>query len=172
MVTCFGLYHQAIIRSQVNNRTCHFVTLNNINIHNISWVLTWEFLLLICIHRTQGDESAKYMQQYQNFIIPYFKWSSTCFGRKTVHHQKPLVLHAWKVVGRAIVRRCQVMYVTWQRLTSSRPTTFHTCKIRGCLYSFRLLMMGGVSSETRWASFKIKNNKILIHCFILLGFLL
>ena len=26
---------------------------------------------------------------YQNFIIPYFKWSSKCFGRHTAHHQEP-----------------------------------------------------------------------------------
>jgi len=36
---------------------------------------------------------------YQNFIIPYFKWSLTCFGRHTAYHQEPklykqpLVLH-------------------------------------------------------------------------------
>jgi hypothetical protein len=26
---------------------------------------------------------------YQNFIIPYFKWRSTCFRRHTAHHQEP-----------------------------------------------------------------------------------
>jgi hypothetical protein len=51
-------------------------------------------------------------------------------------------------------------------------TTFHVCKTRGRSYSFRLLMMGGVSPETCWASFKIRNNKILMHCCILLVFLL
>jgi len=61
-------------------------------------------------------------------------------------------------------------YATWQRPTTARPTTFHACKTRGCLCSFRLLMMGGVSPETCWASFKIRNNKVLIHCCILLGF--
>jgi hypothetical protein len=25
---------------------------------------------------------------YQNFIIPHFKWSSTCFGRQAAHHQE------------------------------------------------------------------------------------
>jgi hypothetical protein len=44
---------------------------------------------------------------YQNFIIPYFKGSSTCFGRHTAHHQEPKTaqaasgFHMWKVVGRA-----------------------------------------------------------------------
>jgi hypothetical protein len=31
----------------------------------------------------------KKMQQYQNFIIPYFKWSPTCFGLHIAHHQEP-----------------------------------------------------------------------------------
>ena len=48
---------------------------------------------------------------------------------------------------------------TWQRPTTTRPTTFHICKTRGCLCSFRLLMMGGVSPKTCWVSFKIRNNK-------------
>jgi hypothetical protein len=49
---------------------------------------------------------------YQNFIIPYFKLSSTCFGRHTAHimslklYKETLVLHTWKVVGRAVVGRC------------------------------------------------------------------
>jgi len=34
------------------------------------------------------------MQQYQNFIIPYFKLSSTCFGRHTTHHQEPKTAQA------------------------------------------------------------------------------
>ena len=68
-------------------------------------------------------------------------------------HRQPLVLHTWKAVGRAVAGRY---------LATARPTTFHVCKTRGCLCSFRLLMMGGVSSETCWASFKIRNNTILI----------
>jgi hypothetical protein len=80
-------------------------------------------------------------------------------------------LHMWKVVGLAGVGRCQVGYATWQRPTAARPTTFHVCRTRDCLCSFRLLMMGGVSPETCWASLKIKNNKILIQCCILLVFL-
>jgi len=63
-------------------------------------------------------------------------------------HTQPLVLHAWKVAGRAVVGRCRVAYATRQRPTTARPTTFHACKTRGCVCSFRLLMMGGVSSET------------------------
>jgi len=86
-------------------------------------------------------------------------------------HKQPLVLHTWKDVGLAAVGRCQIGYATWQRPTTVRPTTFHVCRTRSCLCSFKLLMMGGVSSETCRASFKIKSNKILIKCCILLDFL-
>jgi len=65
----------------------------------------------------------------------------------------------WKVVGHAVVGPCQVAY-TWQHPTTSRPITFHVCKTRGCLWSYRLLMMGSVSPEMCWASFKIRDNKI------------
>jgi hypothetical protein len=37
----------------IEAETCHLVTLNKINIHNTSCILTCESLLLICIHRTQ-----------------------------------------------------------------------------------------------------------------------
>ena len=83
-------------------------------------------------------------------------------------HKQPLVLYTWKVVRRAV--HCTLSYPTWQRPTTARPTTFHVWKPRGCLCTFRLLKMGGVSPETCWASFKIRNNKIVIHCCILLRF--
>jgi len=55
-------------------------------------------------------------------------------------HKQPLVLHTWKVVGRAVVGRCQVAwYATWQRPATARPKTFYICKTRGCLCCFRLL---------------------------------
>jgi hypothetical protein len=31
---------------------------------------------------------------YQDFIIPYFICSSTCFGRHTAHHQEPKIAQA------------------------------------------------------------------------------
>jgi len=49
-------------------------------------------------------------------------------------------------------------------------TTFHVWKTRGCQCSFRLLMMGGVSSEICWASYKygiIKFWYIVASCWIL-----
>jgi hypothetical protein len=42
---------------------------------------------------------------YQNFIIPYFKWSSTCFGRNTVHYQEPKTAQA--ASGFAYVEGCR-----------------------------------------------------------------
>ena len=53
---------------------------------------------------------------------------------------------------------------------TTRPTTLHVCKTRGCSCSFRFLMIGGVSPETCWASCKYEI-KILIHCCIFLDFL-
>jgi hypothetical protein len=113
---------------------------------------------------------------YQNFITPYFKWSSTCFGRHTAPPQEQK--NAQTATGCAYVEGCRTCscgtlssrYATWQLPPTTRPTTFQVCKTRGCLCSFRLLMMGSVSPETCWALFKIRNNKILIHCCILLGF--
>ena len=68
-------------------------------------------------------------------------------------HKQPLVHYADKV----------------QEQQVQQPSTI-SCKTRGCLCSFRLLMMSDVAPETCWASFKIRNNKILINCCILLGF--
>jgi hypothetical protein len=110
---------------------------------------------------------------HQNFIIPYFKWNSTCFGRHTHHHQEDCTsglcfcIILWKVVGSAVAGRCQVADV--QQLHFWQPSTV-LCKTRGRLCSFGLLMMGSVSPETRWTSFKIRNNNILMHCCILLDF--
>jgi hypothetical protein len=56
-----------------------------------------------------------------------FIWSSTCFGRHTAHHQEPKTVLA--ASGFAYVKGC------W------------TC---GCW----TLMMGGISPETCWASYK------------------
>jgi len=41
---------------------------------------------------------------YQNFIIRCFKWSSTCFGRHTTHHQEPKTAQA--ASGFAYVEGC------------------------------------------------------------------
>jgi len=109
------------------------------------------------------------------FIIPSLYEAQHVSGdtpsiiRSLKLHWQPLVFHKWKVVGRVIVGRCQAQ-CAWQRPPITRPTTFHLWNTRGCQCSFRLLMMGGVSPETCWASCKygiIKNVDTLLH---LVGF--
>jgi len=103
--------------------------------------------------------------------------SSTCFGRHTAHHQEPKTALAasgfayvegrwtcscWKLSG---------TYCAWQRPPTTHPTTFHVWKTRGCQCCFRLLMMGGVSLETCWVSYKygiIKFGYNVASCWIFL----
>jgi len=66
---------------------------------------------------------------------------------------------------------CTGTYCAWQRPPTTRPTTSHVWKTRGCQCSFRLLMMDGVSPETCWASYKygiIKFWYIVASCWIFL----
>jgi len=59
----------------------------------------------------------------------------------------------------------------WQHPPTTRPTTFHVWKTRGCQCSFRLLMMGSVSPKTCWTSYKygiIKFWYIVASCWIFL----
>jgi len=100
-------------------------------------------------------------------------WSSTCFGRHTAHHEEPKI--ALAASGFSYVEGCKTfsgtVYCAWQRPPTTRPTTFHVWKTRGCQCSFRLLVMGGVSPETCWASYKygiIKFWYILASCWIFL----
>jgi hypothetical protein len=85
------------------------------------------------------------------FFIPYLYEAQHVSGdtppiiRSLKLHWQPLVFHTWKVVGRVVGGRCQA-HCAGQRPPIIRLTTFHVCKTRGCQCSFRLLMMGGVSS--------------------------
>ena len=106
------------------------------------------------------------------FIIPYLYKAQHVSGdtppiiRSLKLHWQLLVFHKWKVVG----GRCQA-HCAWQRPPPTRPTTFHVWKTRGCQCTFRLLMMGGVSPETCWASYKygiIKFWYIVASCWIFL----
>jgi hypothetical protein len=114
------------------------------------------------IHIEKSNKMRQCIRMYYSILI----WSSTCFERHIAHHQKPKTalaasgLHTWKVAGRVFDGRCP---------TTIRPTTFRVCKTIGFWCSFRLLMMGGVSPETCWASYKygIKNFDKLLH---LVGF--
>ena len=127
-------------------------------------------------HSTIHKEKSNKMQLCIKLCYSIFIWSSTCFGRHTAHHQEPKT--ALLASGFSYVEGCWTCswwtlsgtYCAWQRSPTTRPTTFHVCKTRGCQCSFRLLMMGGVSPETCWASYKYGVIKKLIHCCILLDF--
>jgi len=96
------------------------------------------------------------MQQCIKILFIFIR-SSTCFGPHTAHHQEPKT--ALAASGFAYVEGCWT-YSWWTSsgsvcLTAWHcPPTFHVWKTRGCQCSFRLLMMGGVSPETCWASYK------------------
>ena len=86
-------------------------------------------------------------------------------------HWQPLVFYTWKVVVRVVGLRCQAgtIYCAWQCPPTTLPATFHVWKTRGYHCSFRLLMMGGVSPETCWASYKYGIKKcwyIVASCWI------
>jgi len=107
------------------------------------------------------------------FYSSIFIWSSTCFGRHTAHHREPKT--ALAASGFSYVRGCwtcrwwTLSGNAWQRSPSARPTTPHVWKTIGCQCSFRLPMMGGVSPETCWASYKYRRIKfwhIVASCWI------
>jgi hypothetical protein len=98
---------------------------------------------------------------YQNVIIPYLYEAQHVSGdrppiiRSLKLHWQPRVFYMWKVVGRvASWWTLSGTYCAWQGPPTKRLTTFHVWKTRGCQCSFRLLIKGGVSSETCWASYK------------------
>jgi len=113
---------------------------------------------------------------YQNFIILYLSEAQHASDetlpiiRSLKLPWRPLVFHTWKVVGRVVGGHCEA-HCAWQRPPTTCPTTFHVWKTRGYQCSFRLLMMGGVSPETCWASDKygiIKFWHTVASCWIFL----
>jgi hypothetical protein len=97
-------------------------------------------------------------------------WSSTCFGRHTAHHQERKT--ALAVSGFSYVEGRWMC--SWWMLSATLCLTMFASdiwKTRGCQCSFRLLMMGGVSPETCWASYKfgiIQFWYIVTSCWIFL----
>ena len=105
------------------------------------------------------------------FYYSVFICSSTCFGRHAAHFQEPKI--ALAASGFAYVEGCWTC--SWWTLSGTvcawqPPPNFHVWKTRGCQCSFRLLMMGGVWPRNTLSFIQIRNNKILIHCCILLDF--
>jgi hypothetical protein len=93
-----------------------------------------------------------------------FIWSSTCFGRHTAQHQE--LKTALAASGFAYVRGCWTLRLLDPDSVQQpqRLTTFHVCKTTDCYCSFELLIMGGVSPETCWTSYKhriIKSDRLL-----------
>jgi hypothetical protein len=87
-----------------------------------------------------------------------FIWSSTCFGWHAAHHQEPktaLTASGFFIRGRLldVVRHSITVPDNVHQLHVQQPSTYE--KTRGCQCSFRLLMMGDVSPETCWASYRL-----------------
>ena len=67
---------------------------------------------------------------YQNFVS-YLYEAQHISGdippiiRSPKLHYQPLVLHMWRVDGHVVAGRCY-------RLATTRPSTLHVCKTRGC----------------------------------------
>jgi len=98
--------------------------------------------------------------------------SSTCFGRHTAHHQEPK--SALAASGFSYVAGCWTCSWTLSGTVCLTMSTNYTSnnltriKSRGRQCSFGLLMMGGVSSETCWVSYKygiIKFRYIVASCW-------
>ena len=103
-------------------------------------------------HSTVHKEKPTRCSNVSKFYYCIFIWCATCFGRHAYHCQEPktaLAASGFSYVG----GRCQAQ-CAWQRLPSTRPTTFRVRKTRGCQCSFRLLTMVGVSPKTCCASYK------------------
>ena len=96
-----------------------------------------------------------------------FIWSSTCFGRHTAHHQEPKT--ALAPSGFAYVEGCWTCSC-WTLSASSHYTSNNPPRMQNqrLLVQFWLLMMGGVSAETCWASHKyeIKFRYTVASCWI------
>ena len=112
---------------------------------------------------------------YQYFIIPYLYEAQHISGdtppiiRSLKLHWQPLVFHTWKVVRRVVGGTLSGTICAWQRPPTTCPTTFHVWKTRGCQCSFRFIMMGVVSPEICWASYKyeiIKFWYVVASCWI------
>jgi hypothetical protein len=87
--------------------------------------------ILVQFTKKKIQQDAK---MYQNFIVPYLYEAQHVLGNT------PPIIRSLKL--------------HWQRSPTTRPTTCYVWKTRGCQCSCRLLMRGGVSPETCWASYK------------------
>ena len=157
---CTDFHHQCRSTDQIPAfwsryklcRICYTLALNS-----LYWIIIkHKFIFTQFIKIIQQDAT-----MFHN-IIPYLYEAQHVSGDPPPHHQEPKTALAasgfsyvegcrtcssWTLSGRVTDR-------AWQHPPTTRPTTFHVCKTRGCQCSFRLPMMGGVLPETCWASYK------------------
>jgi hypothetical protein len=116
-------------------------------------------------HSIFHTEIANKMQQCIKIYYSMSIWSSTCFGWHTAHHQE--LETALAASGFAYKKGCWTLWLLDADSVQQpqHPTTFHVCKTGGCQCGFELLMMGGVSPKTRWASYRhgIINFDTMLH---------
>ena len=96
-----------------------------------------------------------------------FIWSSACFGQHTAHHKEAKT--ALAASGFEYVECCWPCSC-WTLTASSNCTANNPPRMQNqrLLVHFRLLMTGGVSPETCWASYKskIKFRHTVASCWI------
>jgi hypothetical protein len=109
------------------------------------------------IHKEKSNK----MQQCIKILLFHIYMKLNMFrATHTAHHNEPKT--AMAASGFSYVEGCWTCswwtvsgtVCAWQRPPTTRPTTFHVWKTRGCQCSFRLLMMGLVSPETCSALYK------------------
>ena len=84
---------------------------------------------------------------------------------------KILLFHIYVKLNMFQATHRRQAHCAWQCPPTTRPTTFHVWKTRGCQCSFGLLVMGGVLPKTCWASYKhgiMKFWYIVVSCWIFL----
>ena len=112
------------------------------------------------------------MQQWIKIYYSIFIWSSTCLWRHTAHHQEPktaLAASGFSYVEGCWTRSCWTLSGNVHQLHVQQPSTYGKPEAANAVLG--ILMMGGVSPETCWASFKygiIKFWYIVASCWIFL----
>jgi len=111
------------------------------------------------INKIQQDAT-----MYQKFVIAYLYESQHVSGDTPPNigslklYWQPMFFYMWQVVWTCSWWTCQAQ-CAWHDHQLYVQTTYHVWKTRGYQCSLRLLMMGGVSPETCWASYKYGKTK-------------
>jgi len=119
-------------------------------------------------HCTIHKKNPTRSNSVSKFYYSIFIWSSTCFGWHTAHRQEPKT--ALAVSGFAYVEGCWTCGC-WTQSSNYTSNNLPRTQNQRLLVRFRLLIMGGVSPETCWASYKYKIIKFwytVLSCWIFL----